>query len=213
MNIEKIVPPLELCKKIPAGEFEDSAFVWLEVEIPQENKKEWRVVNATKTILACHNPKHPAPTLQEIMEEIAGIDKVYSVCSFTGETMCTNPNYDPSIHYSPKKLLSWSSNRWRDAIWVEHAETACEAALRTYLGIKNITVTMRCPDCGFWLNEVDNDTKNNIEDDFFALSEICPNCKLEFFDTLCWFRDSSSNLTVISTPMGHRWIKKEKARK
>lgn len=27
-NLESIVPPLELCKKIPAGEFEDSALVW-----------------------------------------------------------------------------------------------------------------------------------------------------------------------------------------
>lgn len=66
-KLEELVPPLELCKLIPAGEFEDSALVWIEVEIPQENKKEWRVVNATKTILACHNPKHFAPTLQEIM--------------------------------------------------------------------------------------------------------------------------------------------------
>ena len=69
-ELTKLVPPLELCKLIPAGEFVDSAFVWLEVEILEENKKEWRVINAAKPILACHNPKHPAPTLQEIMAEI-----------------------------------------------------------------------------------------------------------------------------------------------
>jgi hypothetical protein len=27
MNLDDIVPPLELCKLIPAGEFEDSVFV------------------------------------------------------------------------------------------------------------------------------------------------------------------------------------------
>ena len=27
-NLESIVPPLELCKQIPAGEFEDSVLVW-----------------------------------------------------------------------------------------------------------------------------------------------------------------------------------------
>lgn len=74
MSLEKLVPQLDLCKLIPAGEFEDSAFVWIEVEIPQENKKEWRVVNATKPILACHNPKHPAPTLHEIMAELSLCD-------------------------------------------------------------------------------------------------------------------------------------------
>jgi hypothetical protein len=151
------------------------------------------------------------------MEEIASIDKVYSVCSFTGETLCTNPNYDPSIHYSPGILLSWSSKRWRDAIWVENAETACEATLRTYLSIKNITVTMRCPDCGSWLNEVDNNyreskTKNDIEEQFIVLSEICPNCKLEFFDPFNCFMDRLSAFTEIITPMGTRWIRKEKER-
>ena len=29
-KLEKIVPSLELCKKIPAGEFKDSALVWVD---------------------------------------------------------------------------------------------------------------------------------------------------------------------------------------
>lgn len=28
MNFEDLVPPVELCKLIPAGEFEDSVFIW-----------------------------------------------------------------------------------------------------------------------------------------------------------------------------------------
>lgn len=66
-NLTDLVPPLELCRKIPEGKFKDSALVWLEVEIPQENKKEWRVINRTKPIDVCHNAKCPAPTLQEIL--------------------------------------------------------------------------------------------------------------------------------------------------
>lgn len=29
MDLNKLVPPLELCKLIPAGEFADSAFIWV----------------------------------------------------------------------------------------------------------------------------------------------------------------------------------------
>ena len=71
-KLEELVPPLELCKLIPKGEFEDSALMWIEVEIPQENKKEWRVIAANKILRICHNPKHSAPTLQEIMEKLHG---------------------------------------------------------------------------------------------------------------------------------------------
>ena len=34
-KLESIVPPLELCKQIPAGEFEDSALVWLKNEVEE----------------------------------------------------------------------------------------------------------------------------------------------------------------------------------
>jgi hypothetical protein len=40
--------------------------MWIEVEIPQENKKEWRVIAANKIFRTCHNQKYSAPTLQEI---------------------------------------------------------------------------------------------------------------------------------------------------
>lgn len=56
-NLTDLVPPLELCKKIPAGEFEDSAFAWWQIT-PFE---EWQVVvRSTLTTIA-------APTLQEIL--------------------------------------------------------------------------------------------------------------------------------------------------
>lgn len=64
-NLESIVPPLELCKRIPAGKFADSALVWNEDETypgasaildVRGNKifsEGWRNI--------------PAPTLAEIM--------------------------------------------------------------------------------------------------------------------------------------------------
>lgn len=69
-ELKDLVPPPELCKKIPAGEFYDSALMWIEVENLQENKKEWRIVNRTRLFEFCHNLKYPAPTFDEILDEL-----------------------------------------------------------------------------------------------------------------------------------------------
>lgn len=63
-NLERIVPPLELCKKIPAGEFEDSALVWCRVrgEDAVCLREQWVGVGGTRPI--------PAPTLEEVLEAI-----------------------------------------------------------------------------------------------------------------------------------------------
>lgn len=67
MKLEQVVPPLELCAKIPDGAFADSALVWEEDscvfgKLPPHVVS--REENTYHTILA------PAPTLQEIMEAI-----------------------------------------------------------------------------------------------------------------------------------------------
>ena len=70
MKLEDLVPPLEMCKRIPAGEFEGSALVWVTCGdvrpiyravdkrhypyIPEEGALVW-----------------PAPTLAEILNELA----------------------------------------------------------------------------------------------------------------------------------------------
>lgn len=72
-KLEEIVPPLELCRKIPAGEFKDSVLVWrkrignisrddrVKVREPEDisYKNEFAEVNY-----------FPAPTLAEIMAEL-----------------------------------------------------------------------------------------------------------------------------------------------
>lgn len=77
MTVENLVPPLELCQQIPAGEFADSAFVWTQ----ECGTKEWFV--AHREDLDCRKnvinapPVYPAPTLAEWVSRhgIKGGDK------------------------------------------------------------------------------------------------------------------------------------------
>ena len=69
-KLEDLVPPLELCKRIPAGEFGNSALVWA------NNPKAGFQVMSRIFITFDDNCEHryegiPAPTLQEILDELA----------------------------------------------------------------------------------------------------------------------------------------------
>ena len=69
-RLERIVPPRELCQKIPAGKFANSALVWqctmfLSSEPP---KKVWEVIPRSECFSS--TPDAPAPTLEEIMEAL-----------------------------------------------------------------------------------------------------------------------------------------------
>ena len=70
-KLESIVPPVELCKLIPAGEFEDSALFWK----PFENRDGWCVL--IRIGLKFNNKRNsflvPAPTLEEVLEAIREI--------------------------------------------------------------------------------------------------------------------------------------------
>ena len=66
-NLESIVPPVELCKQIPAGEFEDSAMTWYNFHgIPilrwRDNLGKLTGVRPT-----------PAPTLEEVLDALADL--------------------------------------------------------------------------------------------------------------------------------------------
>ena len=68
-NLESIVPPLELCKQIPAGEFEDSALVWYRFwgEDNVRPRDQWSGFNGERPA--------PAPTLEEVLEAIGKVEK------------------------------------------------------------------------------------------------------------------------------------------
>lgn len=82
-SFEKIVASLELCKKIPEGEFEDSALVWVYDDVvgflcrtsgcEQIHKKEWQLEHNHPRKIAirrkCGKTIYPAPTLEEILDD------------------------------------------------------------------------------------------------------------------------------------------------
>lgn len=89
MNLEELVPPLELCQKIPAGEFADSAFYWFE-ELQKINEKpphdyRYFVCFADFRGYAWGGGRCcPAPTLQEILRETQPGDTAVFCCHHGG---------------------------------------------------------------------------------------------------------------------------------
>ena len=86
-SLEKIVPSLEMCKLIPAGEFEDTALVWVYDDVvgflcrtsgcEQIHKKEWQLEHNHPRKIAirrkCGQEIYPAPTLAEIWRELRNL--------------------------------------------------------------------------------------------------------------------------------------------
>lgn len=72
-NIESIVPPLELCRKIPSGEFEDSALVW---EKSEKYFQATEIIDYEYKVVARDESKggFPAPTLEEVLDAIGKIE-------------------------------------------------------------------------------------------------------------------------------------------
>ena len=86
-GFEKIVASLELCKLIPAGEFEDTALAWVYDDVvgflcrtsgcEQIYKKGWQLEhNHPRKITIrrkCGQEIYPAPTLAEIWRELRNL--------------------------------------------------------------------------------------------------------------------------------------------
>ena len=113
MNLEQLVPPLELCQQIPQGAFADSALVW-EEDFCVFGKLPPHVVpreeNTYHTIIA------PAPTLQEIMAKIP-MDKM----------LLFRFGYDED--------QGWGL--WNERDCVQLIDNPATAALRLWFSIKN----------------------------------------------------------------------------
>lgn len=67
-NLESVVPPLELCKQIPAGEFEDSVLVWVYDMAALGKAMPREMVQFEGTWMIA------APTLEEILEEMGKVE-------------------------------------------------------------------------------------------------------------------------------------------
>ena len=79
-KLESIVPPLELCKRIPAGEFEGSVFAWRYPAYDERNRRllnggevievNWYAVKEYKKKYNEREKFFPAPTLEEIRKKL-----------------------------------------------------------------------------------------------------------------------------------------------
>ena len=115
-GLEKIVASLELCKQIPAGEFNDSALVWRE-RIGNFSRDDWVKFRAPEDISykveSAEVNYFPAPTADEIMEKLD----------------------EPG-------LWRGSDGKWRcfckDHMSAQKGGTIADAALRLWLRVKGI---------------------------------------------------------------------------
>jgi hypothetical protein len=96
MKINDIVPPLELCQKIPADKFQDCAFCWqLQDQIgfvcresgcEEIHSKEWKIEpSCCRKIKIRRNTGeqiYPAPTVQEILEDLTKDSAYFSMTYF-----------------------------------------------------------------------------------------------------------------------------------
>lgn len=73
-KIERIVPPLELCKRIPAGEFEDTALVWMYRPALKGISDTPFMVDMRVKAEYLKREMYPAPTMDEILEAIGGVE-------------------------------------------------------------------------------------------------------------------------------------------
>lgn len=74
-ELQNLVPPLELCRKIPPGEFKDSAMVWL-----RETGNSGRYYIAERNDYLDRVKRIPAPTLQEIFDALAKMETCPEMC-------------------------------------------------------------------------------------------------------------------------------------
>lgn len=147
------------------------------------------------------------------MEAIGGIKEIsYPDELNPGRTLCRDPQFEPSIEYFPNGNFTWISMRWTYSVWKEKETSATAAALRTYLNIKKVEVTMPCPECGTWMHRPDDEHPEyeSFDDTKIEISEFCPECGFKFYDGPFFHvlpPVKKEHLLWVDTPMGSRWIK------
>lgn len=119
-KLESLVPSLKLCKKIPAGEFKDSALVWMHRSALEGISDDPFMVDYRIKAEYLKREMHPAPTLEEIRRELRNLSvSVYE------NTIVASCKIDPET--------------WISEI-VNQDEHDADAALRIWLELKGIEV-------------------------------------------------------------------------
>ncbi len=134
-KLESIVPPLELCKQIPAGEFEDSVLVWRDClchgyyvgeQFAGENsdcRGEQKFDYAGNVAPVIMKATLPAPTLAEILDELGN----KTVCLYDG------------IRYEVSVCIRERDSGTKEHQWRQYGEAdrnPAAAALRLWLRIR-----------------------------------------------------------------------------
>ena len=129
-ELKDLVPPLELCKQIPSGAFEDSALVWFghdKVYFPPPVHSDMEVVPRNELGVTCHvfletgvRQLYPAPTLAEILEKF---DRFAGASRFKHQWMASYEKH-PEGEF-----------KWGDLIEIRDTDAAT-AALRLFLGME-----------------------------------------------------------------------------
>ena len=75
-SLESIVPPLELCRQIPVGEFEDSVLVFR----PYVARGEDKVCTRAQYEGVVGDRPVPAPATDEILKALGGLGAAFCTC-------------------------------------------------------------------------------------------------------------------------------------
>lgn len=121
-----LLPPLELCRQIPEGAFEDSSLVYCVVGDGRGGER-WYLVERRNAGETKYPEMHPAPTLAEILEELPKYDNSGVPLSCTYWVPEDAPKNTPSDTWH----VGYKVN---NSIWDKSAVTA---ALKLWLEVSN----------------------------------------------------------------------------
>lgn len=121
--LEELVSSLGLCRKIPEGEFEDSALVWRvsNCSFPQEDEF-FEIHERDKCESWMKEKQIPAPTLQEILEELRKLQE------------------DVFLKWSETAYNEWFVNAYthNKEDYQAHDKNPATAALKVWFELKGI---------------------------------------------------------------------------
>ena len=118
--LEKIVPSRELCEQIPAGEFADSALSWY------RDMRYQGSIDLIPSFLGVEKRRIPAPTLAEILREMANAPMWFQVVTLDADK---DDDYSVSAFVSYREKPGSSLKDYK-------SDNPADAALRLWLEVK-----------------------------------------------------------------------------
>ena len=112
-KLEDLVPPLDLCKQIPEGEFADSALVWNTTVCDEEDGEICGVHERDDCESWMRENQIPAPTLAEIVDKLGNIS-----------LWRADDTWEVSLKTDPENWLG------------RHSDNPADSALRLWLEVK-----------------------------------------------------------------------------